>query len=285
MSAVGSQCMIKAIKKKWLVLYRYIYCVLLVAVSVFVCWYLFKGGESFLVWVYKPFANIEPMFKEYLRSLLSIAVWCFLIVSGGAPIKKIGNVLKYPPTWLVCLLSSSVLIGLMNHSLLIVRNALLWQIGFFALAKVLVYTATRIFEPHRVLNADEKRDTIAITELGDKTFIEWIRDDSPIDGEFSDLFERTFIAKNIATAITEKCRKVAVVGPYGSGKTSVINMMRSCIDAEKKGCHYNFCQCDSWGRKAEIIPKYILKSAVKALKSRLDIISLSGYAHGIFECS
>src|SRR5207237_7144576 len=70
-----------------------------------------------------------------------------------------------------------------------------------------------------------KREVVSLDKMPIERILEWAEKEEVIDSPTADLFGVDFRAKRVAQyLIGAKQKAVAVVGPFGSGKTSLINL-------------------------------------------------------------
>jgi predicted KAP-like P-loop ATPase len=85
--------------------------------------------------------------------------------------------------------------------------------------------------------------------LGDQSDDHWPAADRPIMSADQDMLERGRFAKRVAEVINGSCQReessvLAIVGPWGSGKSSVINLARAELEALNPS--WKICAANPW---------------------------------------
>ena len=171
--------------------------------------------------------------------LLSLAGSSVLIRMGAFRVSHftLRQFAGYPPAWLAAVLSSLVLSGL--HSSIATRLLdtplwlLLWltspglgvAFGLFSFALSRCQRGRKLIEPSEEDAPDETKEGSRFRLL-----LSWLEHESPIRSPSEDLFGFLPIARRIAGRLAkEKIGTVGVVGPYGTGKTSMLNLVQHCL--------------------------------------------------------
>lgn len=114
----------------------------------------------------------------------------------------------------------------------------------------------------------------------EKNIIDWIMSEEPIKNKSSDIFGHSAIADRIYSYICSgDSVHVAILGDYGAGKSSVINLLQCAIESEfnndldKK---FITCRVDAWGRSGADLPSSILSLSIEEMSKHFDCLSLGG---------
>jgi len=84
--------------------------------------------------------------------------------------------------------------------------------------------------------AIEPNSQITLSEFSKEPegLIKWLQKEKPIDGTDDDIFDSIVVARRIARTLTEKPFKtISLIGPYGSGKTSILNLAQKELEKQK----------------------------------------------------
>ncbi|WP_413796078.1 P-loop NTPase fold protein [Aeromonas dhakensis] len=117
----------------------------------------------------------------------------------------------------------------------------------------------------------------------------WYQHEKPINKMEQDRFQRMPLVNRLYKIITSTnvndARGIALIGPFGIGKSSLINM---AIDAiERKNSNYISCKINSWGtyESENQIQRNIIEEIISALGKVTSTTSLSGlpskYIHSL----
>ena len=121
----------------------------------------------------------------------------------------------------------------------------------------------------------------------------WLQEEKPVDLPSEDVFGFSVIARRVASILRgEKMRTVGVVGPFGTGKTSLLNLTEYYLqnsDDTSPGIGFSgemiLCRVHGWGRIKGSIAERVLTIALERLSEAIDcsaIISLpSSYRRAI----
>lgn len=240
-------------------------------------------------------------------SLLVGFVWCMLIRLGGFRFSDIfpSILLRYPPVWLFGIIGTIFYLWFIsdyhNDSFNSVGLGNLGiDIGSIVLGMVIAglwnfYRPThgKTYPQRPKENMRRVNNFNSIIENPEKLF-QWIEQELPIDNPSKDLFGFTPIAKKIVSILIQQTtRTIGVVGPYGSGKSSLLNLVEYYLSAYRDTCHSNpphtksndsseriftgkmlVCRIDGWGRSKGSIAQQILTIAVRRLSLEIDCLSI-----------
>ncbi len=110
--------------------------------------------------------------------------------------------------------------------------------------------------------------------------IPWYQDGGPITHLTQDRLNRKPLVQRLYDIVTSKnyndMRGVALIGPFGTGKSSVISMMIGKLYENK--LNYLVCKIDTWGAYSseEQIQKYFIEKIISCLSTITSTTSLSG---------
>lgn len=114
-----------------------------------------------------------------------------------------------------------------------------------------------------------------LEDLTDEELDEWIKNDDPIADSQQDLFETGWIADRTCRALREDgAKSVALIGPYGCGKTSVVQMLENQLSREEPD-QWAFCIVSGWGYDGAIpLIEQALEDAIEAITPFIDTANL-----------
>jgi hypothetical protein len=109
---------------------------------------------------------------------------------------------------------------------------------------------------------------------------DWLCNEGPISSAASDRLNHAYRAERVATALlteripgTRLMQTVAIRGPYGSGKSSLVNMVKERI----AGRRVVFVDVSCWGfENSTRAREYVVKRCVEELSERADCLALRG---------
>jgi hypothetical protein len=104
-------------------------------------------------------------------------------------------------------------------------------------------------------------------------FIEWLKKEEPIEDVRNDFFGSVTIAHRIARALEQKpIRRISLFGPYGCGKTSILNLAKKELKEQKSKI---IIHIRAWGYEDKKLTGYILENSIKEISKYTDCLSLS----------
>lgn len=233
-----------------------------------------------------------PSWIQYsIAGMLPMVVWLLLIHLGGFSFNhlKPTNLLRYPPVWIPALLSTFLYVWLADtFSLIKVHESRNTNFGLY-LASILVgfliiyFMSARSNKGYRKFRPEQKsslqRNPEQLKSL--PYLLEWIRDEAPIVYPSQDLFGLSSIAQRISLILAATHLKtVGIVGPYGSGKSSLLNLIEIYVNNQSRPSGANFkgqilvCRINGWGRNKGSIAQQILTMAVFRLSLEIDCLSV-----------
>ncbi len=115
--------------------------------------------------------------------------------------------------------------------------------------------------------------------LGDefRRVLLWLKTDAPVRRKSSDRFEHTYIAGRIARRLrgdSEQRPTLGVVGPFGSGKTSIANMLKEELETEDRTC---LVQISAWPyENVEALIRGIAHELVSELSIHVNTLAVTG---------
>jgi hypothetical protein len=100
--------------------------------------------------------------------------------------------------------------------------------------------------------------------------IEWLKKESPIEATEDDLFDAVPIANRIARSmLSDPPKNISLIGNYGSGKTSVLNMVSKLLEQK----NVIVIPISTWAFQDGSFVDYILKHIIQKVSQETDCIS------------
>lgn len=117
------------------------------------------------------------------------------------------------------------------------------------------------------------------TTPGPDEWLAWVRREVPLSGADEDRFDRRRISKRIAGHLSRPWgdeATVALLGPFGSGKTTILNWVKEELRGFKSPRVW-FVEVSCWGlESAAGAPAYALGRAIDELQQHVDTLALRG---------
>ena len=224
--------------------------------------------------------------RLYTGVFISVATWILTVVLCYAAIeilrirwRSIRTARRYPPLWLAIPFGCAIAVATdgLPPDFPLQSAGVLWQwvagTAFLAAAvgtAVLLRWLLRsdIVEPTPPA-ASESTDDVSWPKVE-----QWIASgERPIIGSEQDMFQHRAVAKRVAHAIGDNGRSVALLGRFGTGKTSVINLV--CRELSRLSSTVIVADVGVWAvPRPEDIPRLALNQIIAALDDHIDTIEL-----------
>jgi hypothetical protein len=154
---------------------------------------------------------------------------------------------------------------------------LVWVIVIYAAVLIASAAARRVDAAkaqsgEKLPIAADKREGTSVEPV-----LEWCLTEKPISSANEDLLEFVPLAQRVAeTLLQPGNRAVAVVGPFGSGKTSIVNLAAEII-ANTDQKRIRFVQVSCWGfDNAAAAQEAVLEQIIHTLAKRVDCFAIRG---------
>ncbi|HSH40133.1 MAG TPA: P-loop NTPase fold protein [Chthoniobacterales bacterium] len=114
-----------------------------------------------------------------------------------------------------------------------------------------------------------------IDELTDDELTDWLRSESPVDDERRDLFSAAGIVERLLQRLSSGRNSIALQGPYGAGKSSIIRMAERRAAAEKQPLWFVRVSC--WGfDNSALVQREVLNQVTQQFGEHVDCFSIRG---------
>ncbi len=250
--------------------------------------------------------NWVTQFAENNGIIVSILVVIFLLASiwillwrlgathfGRLNKSNIKTFISWPPIWLSIILSLWALLPLKDYTFVpIVITSVIFFLclptGWFIRWLDQQLTQKKKHKPQ------QSQPTESFHEISKdpKKLIPWIRKEEAIKVPDQDSFDMSAQARNISRLLLQSpLKKIALVGEYGSGKSSILNMVDYYLKPEnRKLLNQNIgqdkevlvdekvdvitCKIDGWGFAKGSTAEHILECAINELGKHVDVSGL-----------
>ena len=147
-----------------------------------------------------------------------------------------------------------------------------WIATVLALGAVLIrYSKCR--QPAEPMESSEAPPLVSITPASVERWI--VADERPLENHEPDFFGHRSVARKIVHLVGQERRAVALVGAFGTGKSSILNTV--CAELNDCSPRIVCAWLDVWTvPKAEDVPRLALSQVIRALDDLVDTIELRG---------
>lgn len=234
------------------------------------------------IWAFVEDMNLplkSPLLEIFMVFVALILCYTLLTPMRIPPLRIVIS-LRYPPLWwsiILSLLTICVIEQWYCECLLIGKYSW-YQTDGISRAWALLMVATiaviirRIQSTLQSSNSAKYRDTNnEVTALKSKLWID--AGERPISDTREDLLSRTAISSNIAKYVQNNERSIALLGPVGSGKSSILNL--ACESISKSLPNVIVVRSDLWRAKdAKAMPQIVIDDIVRSLDGIVDTTSI-----------
>jgi hypothetical protein len=219
-------------------------------------------------------------------SFVFAAIWWPVVRFGGFSRGNLTAFFWYPPIWLACLFGiclvwfvclhiSGFLFSQTPH---VSPISLLFAFGTAATGAAIAKGSQELFKElgsERVRCGTEKNFEPKPISEDIEALLRWIGKESPILTPDQDRLNTNLFACRIAEVVMESPSKtVSLVGGYGAGKSSIVNMTRHYLN-DSKGSGVIPVEVCAWGFQRGSAAESILKQVVLGCSLHFDCLSLS----------
>ncbi len=213
-----------------------------------------------------------------------MAVGAFLKVIGGFRFRDFDVFYSFinPPAWYAALLGVClypVLSFFLNTSPYLDKSLFYWNIIICVLLLAIGTTISKLWRSYlqgsKQNESPEPNNQMQSNRFaGDiEKFIEWLQKEKPINAPDDDLSDSILTARRITRALTkEPFKTISLIGPYGSGKTSILKLAQKELE-KQKGKLIIFIS--AWGYEDKKLTGYILRNIVRQISKHTDCLSIS----------
>jgi hypothetical protein len=282
------------------ILRRWIDILFLTGSAMIICLMLRAPFEKVLLQVYPYLGSLHYLVWSAFISFIFAILTVNLIRLGTLNVKfRIRTIIRYPPCWV-----SSFFVLILFVLWLVFDSG---GISLVHLTQILSQLSTDIFaiflgvflgfsynslelqraspQPLRESTPDHESSNHNIFD-NDTDLISWITEEKPIQHPNQDMFERALPAYRVAKLLCgKKVASIGIVGPYGSGKSSFVNLVEYYLirhpkteqnsdQSELFSGEFILCRVEGWGRVSGTVAQIILYSAIEELRLHVDCTSI-----------
>jgi len=217
-------------------------------------------------------------------------------------LRSLRNTYLYPPTWLFAFFGAILYYWII--SLIYNTDRFDWSviglsiisfipgIIFASILDSLVpFKGPALIEPAHTRSNEKPTNNFRTLLQNSSVFINWLNKETPIQSSKEDLFDLAIFAKRIAMMLqATPLKTIAVVGSYGCGKSSIINMVEEYLKTPE-GFYGNqtsitdenlinpdniiICKVHGWGLQKNAAVEHILRSILSELSKSIDCLGLT----------
>lgn len=220
-----------------------------------------------------------------------IFVICLYIYKGKKTASFFGwrHFLNYPPIWMAAIFGGTITFLLMGYVPGMLNNLKLsdtyhpifqwlgWSLACCASLLVgIVWKLPKKNCPDDAPDQKQKSAPRILTSFDSLTT--WISNDLPIEKEEEACFEHNLVAKRMASRMVyKKPPSQALVGQFGSGKTSILNLVKNELKLIKGGSQIRVVSVALWPYETpRAAVEGVLGKLIDALSEEVDVIGLRG---------
>lgn len=266
-----------------LILVRWIDIFFLTAISILIVAYIQKPIiDKLSVWIENVGTGWHPEFALILYSIIPIAFCYWLNRIGGFRWKDLNLIYSWsnPPTWYCAVLVLCIFpicsnlfdTGIIEKDLLPYYLAF-WGILFLPLTALgLISKCTRPYDSNEQYRMSSQPNTnnLEMISSDPQKLIEWLQKEQPIELPDEDLFDAVTIANRIAERLlNDPPENIAFIGNYGSGKTSVLNLVRYILERNNS----IVLSVSGWAFEDGNFTNHILTHIMKKISKETDCVS------------
>lgn len=253
----------------------------------------------------KQLGDVSQICLNFLSnwsSILEYTVICLVVATisfgftrlGGSPPNfTLSIMIRYPPFWFAAIAPAVMLyikiferyslkLIYVNTSELLFLIASIMIGGLIGFLHIYLSTPSENGKLLKVVNKPNQRSFLS----EDRDLQSWILEEIPIQSPEEDMFSLRLTAKRIAKLLLkESFTSIGIIGPYGSGKSSLINLVEYFLKHKRKllghpdeSISYReeilCCRLDGWGYANGSIAPKILTCAIEKAKEYVDCLSV-----------
>ena len=237
-----------------------------------------------------------PLWIQCLIYILIFSLLWFPAVSYGSfSIRSFlpSTFLKYPPVWLACIFSLLGIFFLQQYVSIISSEPITLMspiIMLFAFGVVIAGAVTAVcysklihwhsFSCDKRQENHEMESRNSVTEDARAALFQWIEKEKPIETIDHDRLNNKPFAERIMNVLHKPKVTITVVGSYGAGKSSVLNMVKGSLRNDTANGALNHeliipCDVCGWGLQRGSAAETILNQVIQTCAQHVDCLGIS----------
>lgn len=275
---------------------RWVYIAFLSVVSTVII-YVVEDKLSVLDKSAKFSAGWPPILKYTVISLLTFIISLAVLRLGGIhPNFRFRTMMRYPPFWFAVLIAFTFFGVVINRKIGLSLVTVIFVVPYViavCIGIVLTFVSdiftrvswSNLVEPKKVKENYSGKGIFN----SDEELLAWILEERPINSPYEDIFGLAISARKITQLLlTKTTSSIGILGPYGSGKSSLINLVEyyfahrdeviknDSLQLELSNARIICCRIDGWGQTSGFVAQRILHLAIEKMKRYVDCTSLVG---------
>jgi hypothetical protein len=209
-----------------------------------------------------------PWGDHWLWGLAGLLLVVFVHRAAGFDPRQLVRSIKYPgfPIGVFLALLVSTLSARWSTSAVRDNSGLLWEVTLFYGAFLVLTGIVAWWYELGIGKADAKSPALSaggtpVSKMEVKSLTEWLGDEREIEDPSQDCFDFAPRAQRVLDILLREERScVAIIGPYGSGKSSLLNLVETEVRRQQAvgpahpGPALWFCRISCWGFEAAGCP-------------------------------
>jgi hypothetical protein len=195
---------------------------------------------------------------------------------------------KYPPFWLACIFSILAISFLQPYVSIISSESktlvppiiMFCAFGVVIAGAVIAVVYSKLIYWHSSscdnLQENHKVESHQPITEDASALLQWIEEGKPIETTDKDRLNNKPFAERIISVLQQHEITIAVVGGYGAGKSSILNMVKSYLRTDKTTKQMLIpCDVCGWGLSKGSAAETILKQLIQACAQHVDCLGIS----------
>jgi hypothetical protein len=199
--------------------------------------------------------------------------------------------IKYPPFWLACILSLLAIYFLQPYISInsgkpittVPPIIMFWAFGVVVAGVVIAVAYSKLIHWHTSSCDKYQANNItktyqSITE-DPNALLQWIEEEKPIQTNDQDILSYKQFAERIYIVLQQPKITITVVGSYGAGKSSILNMVKNYLrpSSNDSTLSHSLITCDvcGWGLQKGSAAETVLKQVIQTCTKHVDCLGLS----------